>query len=111
MSSTLFMFRVLNTIMKGMLRSPFHSVISNQILFITFTGRKSGQMYSTPVSYYQEDGTVYCFTHAGWWKNFDGGAEVHALIRGQELTGTAVSIRDDPEKMNFQSHQAILNHR
>jgi hypothetical protein len=68
-------------------------------------------MYSTPVSYYQEDGTVYCFTHAGWWKNFDGSAEVHALIQGQELTGTAVSIRDDPEKMNFQSHRAIRNHR
>ena len=99
MSSTPFIFRVLNPIMKGMLGSPFHSVISKQIMIITFTGRKSGQIYSTPVSYYQEDGSVYCFTHAGWWKNFDGGAEVHTLIRGQEFTGTAVSIRDNPEKM------------
>jgi deazaflavin-dependent oxidoreductase (nitroreductase family) len=73
-------------------------MVSGQIMIITFSGRKTGQSYPTPVSYCQENETVYCFTHAGWWKNLVGGAKVQVLIRGQEHTGTAIPIRDDREK-------------
>ena len=73
MSSTPFVFRLLNPVMKGVLKSPIHAMVSEQIMIISFTGRKSGQSYSTPVSYYQENANVICFTHAGWWKNLVGG--------------------------------------
>jgi deazaflavin-dependent oxidoreductase (nitroreductase family) len=98
MSSTPFIFRLLNPVMKGVLRSPLHSMLSDRIMIITFTGRKTGQDYSTPVSYCQENGTVSCFTHASWWKNLVGGASVRLQIRGREHSGIATPIDQDREK-------------
>ena len=101
MSSTPVIFRLLNPIMKSLLKSPIHSVVSNQIMILTFTGRKTGKSYSTPISYCQEDETVYSFTHADWWKNLVGGVQVRLLIRGQKYIGTAIPISEDREKMIF----------
>ena len=98
MSSTPFMFRVLNPVMMTVLKSPLHSMISDKIMIVTFNGRKSGKSYSTPVSYYQEDGFVYCFTHASWWKNLKGGAKIRLLIRRKAHNGIATPIRKDREK-------------
>ncbi len=98
MSSTPFVFRLLNPIMKSALKSPLHWMVSSQIMILSFTGRKTGQSYSTPVSYCRENETVYCFTHAGWWKNLVEGAKVRLLIRGQEYPGTATPIREDRER-------------
>jgi hypothetical protein len=41
-------------------------------MIITFTGKKSGKQYATPVSYFQENGSIVCFTHGHWWKNLRG---------------------------------------
>ena len=98
MSSTPFIFRVLNPIMIILLKSQIHTVVSKQIMILTFTGRKSGKSYSTPVSYYQENGVVYCFTHAGWWKNLNGGSEVRLFIRGEERKGNAIPISENREE-------------
>lgn len=97
MSSTPLLFRILNPIMKGLLKSPFHSAVSDRIMIITFTGKKSGKLYSTPVTYYQEDGTVVCFTHGRWWKNLQGGADVKLRVRGQDVAGRAEAVPDDEE--------------
>lgn len=98
MSSTPAIFRLLNPVMKSVLRSPLHAMVSDQIMILSFTGRKTGQTYSTPVSYFKDNKTVYCFTHAGWLKNLVGGAKVQLLIRGQEYIGTAFPVRDDRER-------------
>ena len=91
-------YRILNPIVKGVLRSPIHHFVSHQMMVITFTGRKTGRVYSTPVSYYQEGNHVYCFTHADWWKNLDGGSEVKLHIRGREVLGEAMPILDNRER-------------
>jgi hypothetical protein len=85
--------------MKAILKSPFHKAVSGQIMIVTFQGAKSGKIYATPVSYSREDGRVYCFTHARWWKNFTNGAEVKLRIQGQDLDGYAEAIADDPERI------------
>ena len=41
--------------MKFILRSPLHGMVSKYLTLITFTGRKSGKNYTTPVSYSQDD--------------------------------------------------------
>lgn len=89
------LFKILNPIMKAILKSPFHSMISNRIMIITFQGRVSGRQFSTPVSYYQEDNTVVCFTHANWWRNIEADAKVRVRIRGQEFEGLGKAIPDD----------------
>ena len=42
-----------NAGMRFILRSPLHGMVSKTITLISFTGRKSGKAYSTPVSYSQ----------------------------------------------------------
>jgi deazaflavin-dependent oxidoreductase (nitroreductase family) len=81
--------------MKFILRSPIHAMISKTVLLITFTGRKSGKTYTTPVSYSQNGGEITIFTHANWWKNLRGGAPVSLRIRGQEIQGVAEPVAED----------------
>jgi hypothetical protein len=95
MSSTPLMYQILNPIMKTILRSPFHSIVSAKIMIITFTGVKSGKEYSTPVSYFMDGNTVYCFTRARWWRNLAEGADVRARIGGQDRDGYAVAEAED----------------
>ncbi len=91
--------RKLNPLIIAILRSPLHSMMSKAILVITFTGRKSGKRYTTPISYAQDGGTVYIFTHGVWWKNLQGGVPVSLRLRGQELKGFALPVSDDKQRI------------
>src|SRR5512139_3173999 len=84
-----------NKTMKLILRSPVHGVVSKTVLLITFTGRKSGNNYTTPVDYSQDGDRVTIFTHANWWKNLRGGAPVILRIRGRQLQGLAEPVAED----------------
>ena len=86
---------IVNRGMKFVLRSRVHGMVSKSVLLITFTGRKSGKIYTTPVSYSQHDDLVYVFTHADWWKNLRGGAPVTLCIRGREFQGLAEPVAED----------------
>jgi len=83
--------------MKFVLRSPIHGMVSKTTLLITFTGRKSGKTFTTPVSYSQEGDQVYIFTHATWWKNLIGGAPVTLRIQGREFHGLAEPVAEDKQ--------------
>lgn len=47
-----------NDFMAWVLRSPFHGMLSNGMMLITITGRKTGKTYTTPVGYYVEGDTL-----------------------------------------------------
>jgi deazaflavin-dependent oxidoreductase (nitroreductase family) len=80
-----------NIFTKPLLRSPLHGLISRRILLITFTGHKSGRVYTTPTEYVQQGDTVTLFTQKSriWWKNLRGGAPVTLRLRGRDVPGTA----------------------
>ena len=88
---------IVNSTMKFVLRSPVHGMVSKTILLITFTGRKSGKTYSTPVSYSQTGDQVAIFTHASWWKNLRGGAPVTLRIQGRDLQGLPEPVAEDKQ--------------
>ena len=80
-----------NDFMAWVLRSPFHGMLSNGMMLITITGRKTGKTYTTPVGYYMEDGTMWVITsrERTWWKNLQGGAKVDLLLKRKPVTGFA----------------------
>ena len=80
-----------NDFMAWVLRSPFHGMLSNGMMLITITGRKTGKTYTTPVGYYMEDGTMWVITsrERTWWKNLQGGAKVDLLLNRKPVTGIA----------------------
>lgn len=86
-----FVVRLQNPFMTWLLQSPFHGVVSKRYMLITFTGRKSGKQYTTPVQYKQIDDKIIFVTsrHYVWWKNLHGGAKVQLLVQGKGITGKA----------------------
>jgi deazaflavin-dependent oxidoreductase (nitroreductase family) len=83
--------------MKFVLRSPAHGMVSKMMLLITFTGRKSGKTYTTPVDYSQDGDQVTIFTHANWWKNLRGGAPVTLRLQGRDVPGLAEPVAEDKQ--------------
>jgi len=67
-------------------------------MLITFTGRKSGKHFTTPVRYIQTGDTVRCFTAAEnqWWRNLRSRARVSLLIKGHSGEYQAQAIFDNP---------------
>jgi deazaflavin-dependent oxidoreductase (nitroreductase family) len=88
--------KIYNPIVKAILRLPFHGLISKNIMLITFTGRKSGRNYTTPVSYVQNDDelTVFILRRRNWWRNLRGGASVSVRLKGKKIEAIAMSIED-----------------
>ena len=97
-----FLFPLINLVMKMLLASPAHGVMSGSVMTIYFTGRKTGRGRSTPVRYVREDAaTVTCLTsrQTGWWQNFLAPAEVQLQIGGRRVAAVARSAPDDAARI------------
>lgn len=86
-----------NAFPKLILCSPLHPLMSRRYLLLTFTGRKSGRSYTTPVAYLTREKTVILTTDSRWWSNLVNGAPVSVRLRGAHHTGTAYPIRNQRE--------------
>lgn len=86
-----------NKIMGWVLKSPLHSLLSNGMMLVTVTGRKSGRSISTPVAYLREGKTLWVVSRreSKWWRNLRGGADVQVLVAGQTLKGHGSVIEDE----------------
>ena len=92
------LFSIINPIIRSLLQSPIHGLLSGSLMLITFTGRKSQRFFTTPVRYVCVGDTVRCFTSAEtlWWRNLWGGADVTLRLKGQDKRYHATVIENDP---------------
>lgn len=86
-----------NRVPAAILSSPLHRLLSGKRLVLTFTGRRSGTRYATPVNYLQRGCEVLVTTDHQWWRNLDGGAPVELRLRGRHVHATAEAVRDPRE--------------
>ncbi|HUQ58617.1 nitroreductase/quinone reductase family protein [Lentzea sp.] len=75
-------------------------LVRKGITVVTYTGRKSGRTFSTPVGYQRKgdvvDIKVMMPDAKTWWRNFNGEGGLLTLeLDGTERTGHATSHRDD----------------
>ena len=96
----------LNPMAKLILRSPLHGVMSRRLLLITFTGRRSGKHYTTPISYVQHGDTLLLGVGGPWWKNLQGGNPVQIRLRGKSIAGRAQAWTD--EESMTRAYRTIL---
>ncbi|MBB2989596.1 deazaflavin-dependent oxidoreductase (nitroreductase family) [Mycolicibacterium iranicum] len=85
--------RVINPTLRFVLKTPLGGAIGDFML-VTFTGRKSGKRYSTPVSAHRLDGDLYVVLEAQWKHNFRGGADAQVAYRGKTRTMHGELITD-----------------
>ena len=85
-----------NGFITWLLNSPFHGVLSNGMMLITVTGRKTGKRYTTPVGYFRQNGNLWVLTSRNrtWWKNVQAGAQVSLLLQRQPVAAFAEAELD-----------------
>jgi hypothetical protein len=88
-----------NPIVRGLLRSPLHRLLSSALVVLSYTGRRTGRRRSLPVMYAQDGSRLIVFAaHPGekrWWRNFqDGGAPVDVCLRGHDYHGRGAVVTD-----------------
>lgn len=84
----------ISQMVKILLRSPLHMLMSHQTMLLTLQGRKTGKTYTVVVTYVQDGETVFFLSRANWWKNLRGGANVLLQLRGKTVTGFAEPVFD-----------------
>lgn len=76
-----------NPLLILMLRSPLHPLLSGNTLALTYTGRKSGRTYTTPVNYVRDGDRLWATSYRTrtWWRNLRNGVPVSLRLQGREV--------------------------
>lgn len=89
----------LNWMMTVMLKTPgLQRMVGKSTALITFTGRKSGNRITTPLSYVRVGDRVLTTGHRTrqWWRNLEANPHVLVRLAGQDHQGVA-SVMEDPD--------------
>ena len=94
-------FSIINPVVRVLLRSPVHGLISSSLMLVSYTGRKTQKRFTTPVRYVTAGDRVRCFTSAEtlWWRSLRGGADVVLRLQGQDRPFHATVIENDPDRV------------
>jgi hypothetical protein len=91
----LWLFRALNPLMRTLLRSPLHGLLSGMLMLLSYRGHKSGTVYTIPIGYFVWDADeLMAFTSARWWINLRGGTPVTLLLKRQRLQAVPTVIHE-----------------
>ncbi len=88
--------------------------MSNQVMLITTTGRKTSRLFTTPLGYVEGSQYVYAVTRGGdqisnWFKNVEKNPRVKLQIGERVLTATG-EVLQDPDQIK-QVLRLFLQHR
>ena len=87
-------YKFINPVIKLILRSPLHRLLSHAMMILNFKGRKSGKTISVPVGYTRRGNSLVVFTFGNWWKNLQNNAEVSIRLQGKDIKGRANIVND-----------------
>lgn len=85
--------RLINPFVSAILRSSFHRVLSQNLLLLSFTGRRSGKRIRIPVGYTRVGDELTVFSTRTWWKGLSG-ETVSLILEGQRRTARAEPTAD-----------------
>ncbi len=92
--------RVANPVVRGVLRTPAHSVLSGRLLVLTYRGHRSGATFSIPLRYAETpDGRFVAAAvdreQKRWWRSFTEPRTATLLVRGTKLAVVG-AVADGP---------------
>ena len=72
--------RFFNPVARLVLQTPLHPLMSGRMMLLSFTGRKTGRTYTTPVSYVREGNSLLVPGGGAWWRNLESGLPARARL-------------------------------
>jgi deazaflavin-dependent oxidoreductase (nitroreductase family) len=92
--------RLVNPVVRLLLRSPLHPMLSRSLVILSYQGRKTGRWRSLPCMYARDGQDLYVVPgqpgRKVWWRNLRQPTRVRLRLRGRDLEGTATAT-SDPE--------------
>ena len=76
------MVHYFNPVARFLLATPFHSLMSGRLMLLSFTGRKTGRLYTRPVSYVRVGDSLLVPGGGAWWKNLERRSQTQVCLRG-----------------------------
>jgi hypothetical protein len=91
--------RVVNPLVRGLLRSPAHGLLSGRLALLSVTGRRSGRTFTFPVGYHRDGDRVTISVASPerkrWWRNLIDAAPVEIWLAGVRRAGTGQARGDE----------------
>ena len=91
--------RVVNPVVRAVLRSPAHALLSGHLALLTVTGRRSGRAFTFPVGYRRDGDRVTIGVdwpeRKRWWRNLSDAAPVEIWLAGVRRAGTGQARGDE----------------
>ena len=89
--------RVVGPVLKVLLRSPLHGLVSEHLMVLAFARHKSAKRYEVVVGRHDLGGTLAVPTGSRWRLNLRGGAPVEVTLGGMRKAGHAELVEDPDE--------------
>jgi hypothetical protein len=88
-----------NAVVRPLLQSPLHRLVSGRLMLLSYTGGKTGKKYSFTVGYFPwDDGDVIVSSSANWPKTIGSAKNVRVLIKRRWLEARPTAITQLEQK-------------
>jgi hypothetical protein len=92
-------FASANAVVRPLLRSPLHRILSGRLMLLSYTGGKTGNQYTFATGYFPWDGgDVLVSSSANWPKRLAKARDVRLLIKGQWFIAQPWVISEPEQK-------------
>ena len=101
--------KVVNPLIRLLLRSPLHRPFSRHLMLLAFRGRKSGKRYEVVVGRHEVDEALFVPTGTTgrlWRLNFRGGTSVEVTLGGSRRRGRGELVEEPDEVARI--HRLLL---
>jgi len=93
------LFSVAGTVIRPLLRSRLHGLLSGQLMLLGYTGGRSRHRYCFPIGYFAWDGgTLLSFSSRRWPFALRAAVDIELLVRGSAHFATAVVVSGQQDK-------------
>tara|TARA_B100001250_G_C19723212_1_gene754805 strand:- start:343 stop:774 length:432 start_codon:yes stop_codon:yes gene_type:complete len=105
-------WKAINAVVKTISGSPFHKIISNNILVLNILGTKTGKTYAIPVSYLEtKPGMLFCITDRSnvWWRNIGHNQIIKIRYKGN-LVDARIDVNSEDLVVAIDHLSQLCNH-
>jgi hypothetical protein len=105
--------RLVNPVVRLLLRSPLHPVLSRSLVILSYQGRKTGRWPSLPCMYARDGQDPYVVPGQPdrkiWWRNLRQPTRVRLRLQGCDREGIATAS-SDPEAVAAGLHHYLARY-